>query len=97
MQMSLNLFGRNLRLALLLLLLASQGIASAHEQSPGHSLDSHLCSVCLIGHSLGAAVSANSDLPQLSAACAVGLTQPVAVVLISLRKEYLARAPPASL
>ncbi len=95
--MSLNLFGRNLRLALLLLLLASQGIANAHEQSAGHSLDSHLCSVCLIGHSLGAAVSANSDLPQLSAACAVGLTQPVVAVLISHRNKYLARAPPASL
>jgi len=97
MKRSLDLLGRNLRLALLLLLLASQGIANAHEQSTGHSLDSHLCSVCLIGHSLGAAVSANSDLPQLSATCAVGLTQPVAAVLISHRNEYLARAPPASL
>ena len=92
-----NLIGRNLRLILLLLLLASQGIANAHEQSPGHSFDSHLCSVCLIGHSLTPAVNANSDVPQLSAACAVGLTQPVVAVLISHRNKYLARAPPASL
>ena len=92
-----NLVGRNLRLILLLLLLASQGIANAHEQNVGHSLDSHLCSVCLIGQSLNAAVSANSDLPQLSTACAAGLTQPVAAVLISHRNAYLARAPPASL
>ena len=33
--MSPNLIGRNLRLILLLLLLASQGIANAHEQNVG--------------------------------------------------------------
>ena len=97
MVISPDIIGRRLRLALLLLLLASQGIANAHEQSAGHWLDSHLCSVCLIGQSLDAAVDGNSGVPQLPATCAAGLTQPVAVVLISLRKEYLARAPPASL
>ena len=97
MNMYSNLIGRNLRLILLLLLLASHGIANAHEQSAGHSFDSHLCSVCLIGSSLTAAVSANPDVPQFSAACAVGLTQPVVAVLISHRNKYLARAPPASL
>ena len=95
--MSPNLIGRNLRLILLLLLLASQGIANAHEQSAGHSFDSHLCSVCLIGQSLSAAVSANSDVTQLSAAGAVGLPQPIAAVLIPHRNYYSTRDPPASL
>ena len=85
MEIYSNLIGRNLRLILLLLLLASQGIANAHEQNVGHSLDSHLCSVCLIGQSLNAAVSANSDVTQLSAAGAVGLPQPIAAVLIPHR------------
>ena len=92
-----DIIGRRLRLALLLLLLASQGIANAHEQSVGHWLDSHLCSVCLIGQSLSAAVSANSDVPQLFAACAVGLPQPIAAVLIPHRNYYSTRDPPASL
>ena len=85
MKIHSNLIGRNLRLILLLLLLASQGIANAHEQNVGHSLDSHLCSVCLIGQSLSAAVSATSDVTQLSAAGAVGLPQPIAAVLIPHR------------
>ena len=97
MVISPDIIGRRLRLALLLLLLASQGIANAHEQSAGHWLDSHLCSVCLIGQSLDAAVGSNSGVPQLPATCAAGLTQPVAAILISHTNYYLTRAPPASL
>ena len=97
MRVFADLLSRNLRLVLLLLLLGSQGIANAHEQTASHSLDSHLCSVCLISNSLVAAVDAHSDLPQFSAACSVYLTQPVAAVLIFHHNYYLTRAPPASL
>jgi hypothetical protein len=97
MKVSATLLSRHLRLALLLLLLASQGIANAHEQTARHSLDSHLCSVCIISGGLIAAVDAHPDLPQLFAACSVCLTQPIAVVLISHHNYYFTRAPPASL
>jgi hypothetical protein len=97
MTISSCIVGRNLRLVLLLLLLASQGIANAHEQSVGHSLDSHLCSVCLIGHGLGAAIGANPDVPHIPTARAPNLIQPVAAVLISHNNYYLTRAPPTSL
>lgn len=97
MIMSPDIVGRHMRLFLLLLLLASQGIANAHEQSAAHSFDSHLCSVCLIGQSLDAAIGASFDVPQVPTACGIGLTQPVAAILISHTNHYLTRAPPASL
>ncbi len=89
--------GRYLRLALLLLLLASQGIVNAHELGPNHSLDSHHCSICLIGHGLGSVVNAHPDVPQAQVAQAPACIHSITDVLAPRGQYYSTRAPPGSL
>ena len=97
MRISPNILGRNLRLVLLLLVLAAQGIANAHELGSSHALDSHPCSICLVGHGLGAAVNAHPDVPQLQVGQALVPTHSIANVRSSHRSYYFTRAPPQSL
>lgn len=98
-QMNLSSFtlGRHLRLALLLLLLAAQGSVSAHELGSTHSLDSHLCSICLTGHSLAGALNVHPDVPQVQIALATPLIHSIDDVLVSRGHYYFTRAPPGSL
>ena len=89
--------GRNLRLVLLLIMLAAQGIANSHELGAQHSFDSPLCSICVLGHGLGAAVTSQAYAPQLQinpTPASVGLT---ATPLSARYSHYHSRAPPIAL
>lgn len=97
MNLSSCVLGRHLRLALLLLLLAAQGIVNAHELGSSHSLDSHHCSICLTGHGLGSAVNVHPDLPDLRAGQAAVSSHVVADVPAPRSHYYFSRAPPGSL
>jgi hypothetical protein len=97
MRISPNILGRKLRLVLLLLVLAAQGIANAHELGSSHALDSHPCSVCLVGHGLGAAVNAHPDVPQLQVDQALVTSRSIDNVRSSHNSYYSTRAPPQSL
>lgn len=87
--------GRSARLALLLLMLAAQGIAFAHDIGDSHSLTSDPCASCVIGHGLGTAVSSSCAAPSLQ------LYQPPlpaysnAATPTPRTNYHLARAPPA--
>ena len=89
--------GRYPRLALLLLLLAAQGIASVHDLGDSHAFKSDLCATCIIGHGLGAAVSVSHDVPQIPIYHA--LIAIVAITSAAVARTYsnIARAPPVSL
>lgn len=92
---SFNL-GRYSRLALLLLMLAAQGIAVAHDIGDSHGLQSHPCSTCIIGHGLGTAVSSSYETPLLQAYTTFA---PIPVLGASLTPRIncnCPRAPPAS-
>ena len=86
--------GRPARLALLLLMLAAQGIAFAHDLGDSHSLNSDPCATCVIGHGLGTAVSSSCAAPSLQ------LYQPPlaaysnAATPTSRTNHHPARAPP---
>ena len=97
MNLSSASIGRHMRLALLLLLLAAQGSVSAHELGSTHSLDSHLCSICLTGHGLAGAVNVHADVPQVQIAQTALSTPSIADVLVSRGHYYFTRAPPGSL
>jgi hypothetical protein len=90
---SFNL-GRYARLALLLLMLAAQGMAFAHDIGDSHVLKSDPCASCVIGHGLGTAVSSSCAAPSLP------LYQPLlpactnAATPTSRTNYHPARAPP---
>ena len=89
--------GRYPRLALLLLMLAAQGIASVHDLGDSHTFKSDLCATCIIGHGLGAAVSVSHDASQIPIYHA--LIAIVAITSAAVARTYsnIARAPPISL
>jgi hypothetical protein len=88
--------GRYSRLALLLLMLAAQGLAVAHTISDGHGLQSHPCSTCIIGHGLGAAVSGSYDASPLQVYQAFDPAPSITATLASRSDWHLARAPPGA-
>ena len=94
MNLSPKNLGRYARLSLLLLMLAAQGIAAAHEIGDSHALNSDLCATCIIGHGLATAVGANYAIPPQ--VCHV-FTPVVAMnaTLISRVNCHCARAPPS--
>jgi hypothetical protein len=83
------------RLTLLLLMLAAQGIAVAHENGDSHELKSHSCSTCIVGHGLGVAIGASSDTPPVQVYQAFSPINPVATTLASRVNCHHTRAPPA--
>lgn len=93
---SLNL-DRYLRLVLLLLMLAAQGIVNAHELGDKHSLDSHLCSTCVVGHGLCTALSVSYEAPQLQVCHALLPIDATTVKQVSRTHCHFARAPPGAL
>ncbi len=92
---SFNL-GRYSRLALLLLMLAAQGITVAHDLGDHHGLTSHPCSSCIIGHGLGVAVSRSYETPPLQV---YQTSAPILACTATLPTRvncHSARAPPVS-
>ena len=89
--------GRHLRLAFLLLLLSSQGFANAHEQSSSHSIDSHFCSICLIGHALDSALDAYPNVLQVQVPHSLISIHSNVDQLLTHCQYYYTRAPPNSL
>jgi hypothetical protein len=97
MHISTHILSRNLRLVVLLLLLASQGIVNAHELGSSHALDTDTCSVCVVGHGLGAAITAQPGVPQLQVVQASGPSHSISNVHNSHKSYYFTRAPPQAL
>ena len=89
--------GRYSRLALLLFMLAAQGFAVAHDIGDGHALQSDPCPSCIIGHGLGAAISAKYDTPPFQAYQAFTPIACSTAIPTSRVNCHLARAPPKSL
>jgi hypothetical protein len=90
-----HILGRNLRLLLLLALLGAQGVASAHELEESHSAQSHICSICIAGIGLGAAIPVQACVPQVRV-CQNAI--PVNTVNVSSTfyyQLYSSRAPPS--
>ncbi len=97
MKLSSFTLSRYLRLSLLLLMLAAQGIVNAHELGDSHSLQSDPCTTCLVGHGLGAAVSVNYEAPQVQIGHVVIPTYSILDVLFARTQSHFARAPPGTL
>ena len=97
MNMTSFTISRGLRLALLLLMLASQGIANAHALDDSHSLEKDNCATCIIGHGLGAALGDSYEAAPVQVV-RVLLPRPVIVsARIARTTCHFARALPASL
>jgi hypothetical protein len=94
MKTSLLNLGLYPRLALLLLVLAAQGFASAHDIDDSHALKSDLCSACVIGHGLGAAVSVSYETPTLQAYQPQAPVHSIAATPTYRANAHFARAPP---
>jgi hypothetical protein len=86
---------RGLRLALLLLMLASQGIANAHALGDKHFLETDTCSTCVIGHGLGAALGASHDAPAVQVARAALPVPSTPIAPVARTTGHFARAPPS--
>lgn len=89
--------GRYLRLALLMLLLAAQGIGYAHEIGHLDSVESGLCATCSIGNGLGAGVTVSHAAPEVQVCHALIPVHSIAPALVSRTNSHFARAPPHSL
>jgi len=97
MKIAFSRLGRYPRLALLLLMLAAQGIANAHELGDSHAITSDSCATCIIGHGLGTAVSVSHDAPQIQVYHALIANHVIISAAVSRTGSNFARAPPASL
>lgn len=97
MKLSTFKLGRYPRLALLLLMLAAQGIANAHELGDSHVITSDSCATCIIGHGLGAAVGVSHDAPQIQVYHALIANHVIISAAVSRTCANFARAPPTSL
>ena len=95
MNLSTFQLSRSLRLALLLLMLASQGIANAHALGDQHLLESDTCATCVIGHGLGAALGASHEAPPVQVWRASQPLQSTINVRVARTTSHFARAPPA--
>jgi hypothetical protein len=89
---------RTLHFVLVLLMLASQGIASTHELCPDDVGDYHDCSICALGHGMGAALPVASFAPAVVEFSAVQVAMHIAGDLRLFHREYYSkRAPPSPL
>lgn len=95
MRNSADNLGRYARLALLLLMLAAQGIAVAHEIGEDHRLQSHSCATCIIGQGLDTAVSVKNEAPTVHPRLAFAPpTRSITAILTPRVNSHAARAPP---
>ena len=88
---------RGLRLALLLLMLASQGIANAHALDDSHSLEKDNCATCVIGHGLGAAIGDSYEAPPEPIVRISLPLQATVCARVARNSSHFARAPPDAL
>ncbi len=94
MYMSAFKLGRRLRIVLLLMLLASQAVASAHALGDAHDLHSGTCAACLLGHGLDYAVGATHEPPAVQVSGAVVVVQAIILAHATCATAHPARAPP---
>jgi hypothetical protein len=87
---------RGLRLALLLLMLASQGIANAHALGDSHSLETDTCATCVIGHGLGAALGDSFEAAPAQIVRVLLPLQATVSARVARTTCHFARAPPDS-
>jgi hypothetical protein len=97
MKFSAATLGRYPRIALLLLLLAAQGIANAHELGDSHAFASDSCASCIIGHGMGSAITGCQDAPQIQICHALIANHVIVSAAVVRTRSSFARAPPASL
>ncbi len=97
MKLSSFTLSRYLRLSLLLLMLAAQGVVNAHELGDSHSLQSDPCTTCLVGHGLGAAISVNYEAPRVQISHLIISTYSILDIQLSRTQSRFARAPPGTL
>jgi hypothetical protein len=94
MNLSYFTLGRGLRFALLLLMLASQGIVNAHDLGNKHFLEKDTCSTCVIGHGLGVVLGASHDAPPLPIRRASLPLEATTSARAARTTCHFARAPP---
>ena len=92
-----HILSRNLRIALLLLLLASQSIAHSHELTADHNFGSQTCSSCHMGNGFGAAIDAGPTEIALQSSSASAPVHAPDIVVTSRASFYFGRAPPEAL
>jgi hypothetical protein len=97
MNLSAFQLSRSLRLALLLLMLASQGLVNAHALGDQHLLETDTCSTCVIGHGLGTALGTSYDAPALLVWHASQSLQATVSARVARTTCHFARAPPGSI
>jgi hypothetical protein len=98
MDLDSHTVSRRLRtLVLLAVMLASQGIASVHSHDAFEADASGVCSVCLIGQGLDAAVEACPSAVHLDSHAVQRLFQSSGDRPVSPVNFYSSRAPPTTL
>jgi len=78
-------------------MLAAQGIAVAHDIGDSHGLQSHPCSICIIGNGLGTAVTSSYETPLLQTYTTFAPIPVIGASLTPRINSHCPRAPPASL
>ena len=86
--------GRYVRLALLLMMLAAQSIAVAHDIGQDHGLQPHSCATCIIGQGLGTAVGVSFDTPAQYACHTFTPASSTTATPAPTIRYHLARGPP---
>lgn len=98
MRQRFHILGRNLHLVLLLVLLASHWVASMHDLCPDDSGDYQDCSICVLGHGLGAALPVSALAPVATELSAIEVAFRIDGDLLIFHREYYSkRAPPTAL
>ena len=92
-----HMLSRNLRIVLLLLLLASQSIAHSHELTADHTFGSQTCSSCHMGNGFGAAIDSDQTEIVFQSVSTSAPVHAAEFVVTSRACFYFGRAPPASL
>lgn len=86
-----------LRIALVTLMLAAQGLAYAHELGHLETGYSNNCGICSIGHGFGSSVNASHDIASIQVERALISTSTIIAIVKTRLPAHFARAPPLSL
>ena len=97
MNIAYSKLGRYPRLALLMLMLAAQGVANAHELDDSHAITSDSCASCIIGHGLGTVITSSHVALEIPTFHPPVTLQSITNLAILPTHSHFARAPPASL
>lgn len=94
MKIAASPFGRYLRAALMLLLLAAQGVAAAHELNHWHGPSQEICATCSIGNGLDSPLAAPQTPLQTPDRSAFVYTHAVWTIHWEVPRNFFQRAPP---